>query len=114
MEEKMGMNQEELEEKMIYDAFRKLLDTYLASNHRKKTDVITRAFQFAKQAHKNVRRLSGEPYIMHPLAVAQIICEEIGMGSTSICAALLHDVEEDTDYTYDDIRNLFGEGGQYC
>ncbi len=109
MEEKMGMNQEELEEKMIYDAFRKLLDTYLASNHRKKTDVITRAFQFAKQAHKNVRRLSGEPYIMHPLAVAQIICEEIGMGSTSICAALLHDVEEDTDYTYDDIRNLFGE-----
>ncbi len=100
---------EDLEEKMIYDAFRKLLDTYLASNHRKKTDIITRAFQFAKQAHKGVKRLSGEPYILHPIAVAQIACEEIGLGSTSICAALLHDVEEDTDYTYEDIRNLFGE-----
>lgn len=103
------INQEEQEEKMVYEAFRKLLDTYLASNHRKKVDIITRAFQFAKQAHKGVRRLSGEPYIMHPIAVAQIACEEIGLGSTSICAALLHDVEEDTDYTYDDIRNLFGE-----
>ena len=101
--------QENLEEQMIYDAFRKLLDTYLASNHRKKVDIITRAFHFAKQAHKGVRRLSGEPYIMHPIAVAQIVCKEIGLGSTSICAALLHDVEEDTDYTYDDIRNLFGE-----
>jgi GTP pyrophosphokinase len=107
--EKQELSQEELEERMIYDAFRKLLDTYLASNHRKKTDIITRAFQFAKQAHKGVRRLSGEPYIMHPIAVAQIACEEIGLGSTSICAALLHDVEEDTDYTYEDIRNLFGE-----
>lgn len=101
--------QEKQEEQMIYDAFRKLLDTYLASNHRKKIDIITRAFNFAKQAHKGVRRLSGEPYIMHPIAVAQIVCGEIGMGSTSICAALLHDVEEDTDYTYEDIRNLFGE-----
>ena len=101
--------QEEREEKMIYDAFRKLLDTYLASNHRKKVDIITRAFNFAKQAHKGVRRRSGEPYILHPIAVAQIACGEIGLGSTSICAALLHDVEEDTDYTYEDIRNLFGE-----
>ena len=101
--------QKEQEEKMIYDAFRRLLDTYLASNHRKKVDIITRAFNFAKQAHKGVRRLSGEPYIMHPIAVAQIVCGEIGLGSTSICAALLHDVEEDTDYTYEDIRNLFGE-----
>ena len=101
--------QEEREEKLIYDAFRKLLNTYLASNHRKKVDIITRAFNFAKQAHKGVRRLSGEPYILHPIAVAQIACEEIGLGSTSICAALLHDVEEDTDYTYEDIRNLFGE-----
>lgn len=101
--------QESQEEQLIFDAFRKLLDTYLASNHRKKVDIITRAFHFAKQAHKGVRRLSGEPYIMHPIAVAQVVCEEIGLGSTSICAALLHDVEEDTDYTYEDIRNLFGE-----
>lgn len=105
----VGSEQEGREEKMIYNAFRKLLDTYLASNHRKKVDIITRAFNFAKQAHKGVRRLSGEPYIMHPIAVAQIVCGEIGMGSTSICAALLHDVEEDTDYTYEDIRNLFGD-----
>ena len=107
--EQIEINKEEQEEKLIYDAFRKLLDTYLASNHRKNTDIITRAFQFAKQAHKGVRRISGEPYILHPIAVAQIACEEIGLGSTSICAALLHDVEEDTDYTYEDIRNLFGQ-----
>ena len=107
--EQIEINKEEQEEKLIYDAFRKLLDTYLASNHRKNTDIITCAFQFAKQAHKGVRRLSGEPYILHPIAVAQIACEEIGLGSTSICAALLHDVEEDTDYTYEDIRNLFGQ-----
>ncbi len=109
MDDELKKTAEEQEEQMIYDAFRKLLDTYLASNHRKKVDIITRAFNFAKQAHKGVRRLSGEPYIMHPIAVAQIVCEEIGLGSTSICAALLHDVEEDTDYTYEDIRNLFGE-----
>ena len=96
------------DEQMINDAFRHLLDTYLASNHRKKTEVITKAFNFAKKAHSGVRRLSGEPYIMHPIAVAQIVCEEIGLGSTSMCAALLHDVEEDTDYTNEDIANLFG------
>ena len=96
------------EDQLVYDAFRRLLDTYLASNHRKKTDLITRAFNFAKQAHKGVRRRSGEPYIMHPLAVAQIACGEIGLGSTSICAALLHDVVEDTEYTFEDIQNLFG------
>ena len=71
-------------------------------------DLITKAFNFAKQAHKGVRRLSGEPYIMHPIAVAQIACEEVGLGSTSICAALLHDVVEDTDYTTEDIANIFG------
>lgn len=103
MDDELKKTAEEQEEQMIYDAFRKLLDTYLASNHRKKVDIITRAFNFAKQAHKGVRRLSGEPYIMHPIAVAQIVCEEIGLGSTSICAALLHDVEEDTDYTYEDL-----------
>lgn len=82
--------------------------TYLASPHRKKVDLIERAFNFARQAHAGVRRLSGEPYILHPLAVAQIACEEIGLGSTSICSALLHDVVEDTDYTVEDIENIFG------
>ncbi len=108
MEEKKLTEQEQRDEELISAAFQKLLDTYLASNHRKKVDVITKAFNFAKQAHKGVRRLSGEPYILHPIAVAQIACEEIGLGSTSICAALLHDVEEDTDYTNEDLCNLFG------
>jgi GTP pyrophosphokinase len=96
------------EEKLVNDAFQHLVDTYLASRHRKKVEIITKAFNFAKQAHKGVKRLSGEPYIMHPIAVAQIACEEIGLGSTSICAALLHDVVEDTDYTVEDISNIFG------
>ena len=96
------------EEQMVNSAFQHLLDTYLASRHRKKVDLITKAFNFAKQAHKGVKRLSGEPYIMHPIAVAQIACEEMGLGSTSICSALLHDVVEDTDYTVEDIENIFG------
>lgn len=102
-------SREAAETKMVDDAFQHLLDTYLASRHRKKVDLITKAFNFARQAHKGVRRLSGEPYIMHPIAVAQIACEEIGLGSTSICAALLHDVVEDTDYTIEDIQNIFGD-----
>ena len=95
-------------EKMVDEAFQHLLDTYLASRHRKKVDIITKAFNFARQAHKGVRRLSGEPYILHPIAVAQIACEEMGLGTTSISAALLHDVVEDTDYTVEDIENIFG------
>lgn len=102
------MKREAADDRMINDAFQHLLDTYLASRHRKKIDIITKAFNFARQAHKGVRRLSGEPYIMHPIAVAQIACEEVGLGSTSICAALLHDVVEDTDYTTEDIENIFG------
>ena len=97
------------EEAAISTAFQELLDIYLASQHRKKVELITKAFNFARQAHRGVKRHSGEPYIMHPLAVARIVCQEIGLGSTSICAALLHDVVEDTDYTIEDIRNLFGD-----
>ena len=102
------MMREAADEKLINDAFQHLLDSYQQSRHRKKVDIITKAFLFAKQAHKGVRRLSGEPYIMHPIAVAQIACEEVGLGSTSISAALLHDVVEDTDYTTEDIANIFG------
>ena len=104
-----AIRQAQADEEMISAAYQKLIETYLASPHRKKVDIISRAFNFAKQAHKGVRRLSGEPYIMHPLAVAQIVCGEIGLGSTSICAALLHDVVEDTDYTVEDLTNIFGE-----
>ena len=100
--------QEIADDKLINDAFQQLLNDYLSSRHRKKVDLITKAFNFARQAHKGVRRLSGEPYIMHPIAVAQIACSEIGLGSTSICSALLHDVVEDTDYTVEDISNIFG------
>ena len=107
MEEEQRLR-EEADEKMISAAYDKLIADYLASRHRKKVDLITKAFNFARQAHKGVRRLSGEPYIMHPIAVAQIACEDIGLGSTSICAALLHDVVEDTDYTVEDIENMFG------
>ncbi|RRD02667.1 RelA/SpoT family protein [Prevotella sp. OH937_COT-195] len=108
-QDKKDITREEAEEKLVNDAFRKLLDSYLASRHRKKVDIITKAFNFAKQAHKGVRRLSGEPYIMHPIAVAHIACEEMGLGSTSICSSLLHDVVEDTDYTVEDIENIFGK-----
>jgi len=96
------------DEEMIDQSFQELLNDYLATKHRKRVEVITKAFNFANQAHKGVKRQSGEPYIMHPLAVAKIVCNEIGLGSTSICSALLHDVVEDTDYTVEDIENIFG------
>ena len=108
MAEEVQLTQEEKDDQIINEAFEKLLNDYIASRHRKKVDLITKAFNFARQAHKGVRRLSGEPYIMHPIAVAQIACSEVGLGSTSICAALLHDVVEDTDYTVEDIENIFG------
>ena len=97
------------EEQIIEDEFQALLNDYLNSNHRKKVDIISRAFNMAKEAHKGARRRSGEPYIMHPLAVARIVSKEMGLGSTSISASLLHDVVEDTDYTVEDIRALFGD-----
>lgn len=71
--------------------------------------VIQKAFDFANEAHKNVRRRSGDPYMIHPIEVAKIVVSDIGLGYKSISAALLHDVVEDTDYTIDDIRNLFGD-----
>lgn len=97
------------DEQMIQDGFNDLLQDYLNSNHRRKVERITKAFNFAKQAHDGVKRRSGEPYIMHPIAVAKIVCSEMGLGSTSICAALLHDVVEDTEYTVEDISNMFGD-----
>lgn len=72
-------------------------------------DIVQKAFEFANEAHKGVRRRSGEPYILHPIAVAKIVVTNIGLGYKSIVAALLHDVVEDTDYTVDDLRSLFGD-----
>lgn len=98
----------EEEDRIIEEAYRDVLNAYLASNHRKKVEIIERAFRFAKEAHKGVRRRSGEPYILHPIAVAKIVISELGLGSTSICAAFLHDVVEDTEFTKEDIEANFG------
>lgn len=96
------------EDAVVEEAFQDVLRAYLASNHRKKVEIIERAYRFARNAHQGVRRRSGEPYILHPIAVAKIVISELGLGSTSICAALLHDVVEDTEYTRDDIEGAFG------
>ena len=72
-------------------------------------EVVQRTFEFANEAHRNVRRRSGEPYMLHPIAVARIVVDDIGLGYKSIAAALLHDVVEDTDYTVEDIRERFGD-----
>lgn len=77
------------------------------ANQEEYEDVI-RAFEFANEAHKGVRRRSGEPYIIHPIAVAKIVVQEIGLGYKSIVTALLHDIVEDTEYTVEDIERLFG------
>jgi GTP pyrophosphokinase len=96
-----------LEEQRIQEEFNLLLDDYLHTNHRQRVERITKAFQFAREAHRGVKRKDDDPYIMHPLAVARIVCREMGLGSTSICAALLHDVVEDTEYIVEDIENMF-------
>lgn len=76
--------------------------------NQEELDTIQRAFEFANEAHKGIRRRSGEPYILHPIAVAKIVVSNIGLGYKSICAALIHDVVEDTNYTFEDLANLFG------
>ncbi len=97
------------EEALINQEYQALVADYMASPHRQKTEIIEQAFQMARRAHGLVRRRSGEPYILHPIAVARIACKEMGLGSTSICSALLHDVVEDTEYTVEDIRRAFGD-----
>lgn len=103
------MKDETLEDQLIEQEFQELLNDYLNSNHRKKIEIITKAFLFAKNAHAGMRRKSGEAYIFHPIAVARVVAREMGLGSTSIVSALLHDVVEDTEYTVEDIRNMFGD-----
>ncbi len=103
IEEELQISDDDL----IQQEFQLLLDDYNNSKHKHDIELIERAFNFANKAHAGVRRRSGEPYMMHPLAVARIVIKEIGLGTTSICAALLHDVVEDTDYTVEDISNLF-------
>jgi guanosine-3',5'-bis(diphosphate) 3'-pyrophosphohydrolase len=101
--------QTKAEQRLIQDYF----DDLMKACDRKVSEDgkirIKKAFEFANTAHAGVKRKSGEPYIIHPLAVAKIVIEEIGLSATSIISALLHDVVEDTDYTLEDISNLFGE-----
>ncbi|MBE9487566.1 MAG: bifunctional (p)ppGpp synthetase/guanosine-3',5'-bis(diphosphate) 3'-pyrophosphohydrolase [Bacteroidetes bacterium] len=101
----------EEDNKIIYSYLDKLMDSCDKHFLRKEADraMILDAFEFANKAHANVRRRSGEPYIIHPIAVANIVVTEIGLGTKSVCAALLHDVVEDTDYTVDDIKSRYGE-----
>ena len=99
----------ELERKEILKRYRSLLSVCRQTTSKEDRKKIRQAFYFAVEAHKNHRRKSGEPYIFHPIAVAQIAVEEIGLGATSVVCSLLHDVVEDTDYTLGDIKDHFGE-----
>ena len=96
--------------RLIDEAYRSLMEVAEGRcKDRGEVEMVEKAFDFANQAHKNVRRRSGEPYMLHPIEVARIVVSDIGLGCKSICAALLHDVVEDTSYTVEDIRNLFGD-----
>ena len=96
------------EEREILNKYRNLLRACSDKTDKKDKKFIRKAFNLAVDAHKDMRRISGEPYIYHPIAVAHIAAKEIGLGATSIVCALLHDVVEDTDYEIEDIKRLFG------
>lgn len=98
----------QVEKKEILKRYRNLLHVWKSKNPEDKASV-KKAFKLALEAHKDMRRKSGEPYIYHPLSVATIAAGEIGLGTTSIICALLHDVVEDTEYSIEDIRGLFGD-----
>ena len=99
----------EEEKKEIASRYKDMLkDTYQTLSNEDKL-LIRKAFDVSADAHKDQRRKTGEPYIYHPIAVAKIVANEIGLGAPSIAAALLHDVVEDTDYSFADIEQLFGE-----
>lgn len=103
------INKEELEQREIARKYRALLK--VSKNVRTKKDKarVRKAFDLALEAHKDMRRKSGEPYIYHPIEVARIVADEIGLGTTSVICALLHDTVEDTDITLDDIDRIFGD-----
>jgi GTP pyrophosphokinase len=93
---------------LIDGAFGDLLNSIEYKTDKDDVDLIKRAFRLANDAHNGIRRKTGEPYITHPIEVAQIVATEIGLGPTSIATALMHDVVEDSDYTLDDINSMFG------
>jgi len=97
------------EKQVIQQQFDELLKVSKLADNQEQRDLIIKAFKLANDAHVNMRRKSGEPYILHPIAVARICTEEIGLGAKSVISALLHDVVEDTDFTIEDIQLQFGE-----
>ena len=99
---------EALENKMILNAYRGVLRSIKSRRSKEETKIIRKAFNLAVNAHRNDRRKSGEPYIFHPLAVARICGDEIGLGTISIVCALMHDTVEDTSITLSDIEKIFG------
>ncbi|WKS94508.1 RelA/SpoT family protein [Riemerella columbina] len=99
----------EQENKEILARYKDLISNTYRTLNEDQNKLIRKAFDVALDAHRDQRRKTGEPYIYHPIAVAKIVAEEIGLGATSIACALLHDVIEDSDYTYEDIKKLFGE-----
>src|SRR5690606_21431552 len=99
----------EAEKKEIIKRYRALLRACKPTLQKGDKKLIRRAFERSMEAHKEMRRKSGEPYIYHPIAVSQICAEEIGLGTTSIVCALLHDTVEDTDLSLEEVRGLFGE-----
>jgi GTP pyrophosphokinase len=99
----------EAENKELGRRYRALLRVSKAANSKEDKARIRKAFDVAIEAHKDMRRKSGEPYVYHPIEVARIVAEEIGLGTTSIVCALLHDTVEDTDITLDDVERLFGK-----
>ncbi|MGB1184155.1 MAG: RelA/SpoT family protein [Schleiferiaceae bacterium] len=100
-------DQELKDQKLVDGAFQDLLNSIEYKTEKADKALITKAFNIAKDAHKGVRRKTGEPYITHPIEVAQIVATEIGLGPTSIATALMHDVVEDSEYTLDDIESMF-------
>ena len=96
------------DKELIDGAFGDLLNSIEYKTEKDDVDLIKRAFRLANDAHNGIRRKTGEPYITHPIEVAQIVATEIGLGPTSIATALMHDVVEDSDYTLDDINSMFG------
>ena len=105
---KYNLNEEE-EKKLILREYRSLLKVLKVKLKPGDKNLVRIAFEMAAEAHKTMRRKSGEPYILHPIAVAKICVEEIGLGVRSTICALLHDTVEDTDVTLDDIKREFGE-----
>ena len=99
----------ENEKKEIINRYRALLRSCNEKTTKEDKKEIRKAFNLAVKGHENTRRKSGEPYILHPIAVANICAKEIGLGTTSIICALLHDIVEDTDYTIGDIQKIFGK-----